>query len=204
MEANAKEDIEVIRRLMEDTRREAVDRGTHLLIWGVLPAVGLIATYVKAVGGGGPAPQWTWLAVLTLGWVASMTVGWREGRTAPVTTPGGRVLSATWIAAAVSLTLIGLGGMFGPLVDVAALPALISAIMGAPVLITSLLTRHAWLAMVAVGWWVGGGVMLFLPGAYTLLLMAGMALLLSALPGAVLRASARRQQKGDVSVAESA
>ena len=57
-----------------------------------------------------------------------------------------------------------------------------------------LLTGERWLAWVAVGWWVGGSVMLYAPGVYTLLLMSAMAVLLMAVPGLVLYVGSRRRE----------
>lgn len=193
MHTKAKEDLALIRRLMEDSRREVVDRGKHFLIWGVIPVVGLVATYARATTGAGPDPRWVWMGVLVVGWGASMVVGWRDGRRQRVFTTARRILTATWVAMAVTLTLIALGGMFGALVDVRALPGLLSVTMAPAVLLTAVLTGERWLTAVAVGWWLGGGVMLFVPGLYTLLLMAAMALLLLAVPGVVLYARSRRR-----------
>lgn len=188
---NAREDLELIRRMMEESRREVVDRGKHFLIWGVLPVVGLVATYMNAVEGGEPYAHWVWLGVLVVGWTASMMVGWRDGRTSKVTTPARRILSAVWVSMAIALTLVALAGMFGSLVSTHALPGLMSVMLAPPVLVSSVLTGERWLGLVAAGWWLGGAVMLFVPGLYTLLLMAAMSLLLLAVPGAVLYARSR-------------
>ena len=44
------------------------------------------------------------------------------------------------------------------------------------------LTGEAWLHWVAAGWWIGGGLMLFVPGVYTLLLMTAMSIVLNRVP----------------------
>lgn len=190
-ERAAQEDLALIRRLMEDGRREVVDRGKHFIIWGVVPAVGAALTYAYVSGAGVPDPVWVWAGLLVVGWVASLVVGWRDSRTARVQTLARRLLSGVWVSMAVSLTVIGLAGMFGSVLNYRALPGVLSVVMAAPVLVTMLLTGERWLGLVATGWWVGGAVMLFVPGGYTLLLLAAMSLALLALPGFVLNAKAR-------------
>jgi hypothetical protein len=189
MDAHA--DLAVIRRLMEETRREVTDRGAHLLIWGALSACGLLLTWLAATGVLALDPTVAWLVILGVGWALSLGVGYRAGRRARTVTLGRRMLSAVWLVIAVTLTLVALAGMFGEAVSVQALPGLLSAIIAAPLLLTALLTRERWLGWVAGGWWVGGALMLFVPGLYTLPVMAAMAVLLMLIPGGVLWARSR-------------
>lgn len=192
MHENAERDLTLIRRLMEETRRDVVDRGRHLLIWGALSAIGLLVTWLAVIDAVRIDPAAAWLPILVLGWTASLVVGRRDARRARAGTPGRRLLTTVWVSAAVTLTLIALAGMFGGVVSDRALPGLLSGIIAPPILVTAALTGERWLSWVAVGWWAGSAVMLFLPGVYTLPLMAAMALLFMALPGAVLYARSRR------------
>lgn len=190
MDDAAREDLALIRRIMEETRQEVTERGRHLVIWGGISTAGLLATWWAALGRGGVDPVVVWAALLVVGWAMSLYVGWRDGRRARVRTAGRRLLSAVWLTAAVTLTLVGVAGMFGDVLGHRALPGVLSAILAMAIWLTALLTRERWLSWVAGGWWVGGAVMLFVPGVYALPLMAAMALLLMVGPGAVLNARA--------------
>lgn len=191
----AEQDLELIRRVMEESRREVVDRGKHFLIWGIVPFIGLLFTYFAATGAIVIDPTPVWLGLLGVGWIASFVVGWMDGRSARVTTLGRKLLTAVWVSVAATMTLVALAGMFGEVVPVQALPGLLSLLIAPPVFLTGMLTRERWLVWVAAGWWAGGTLMIFVPGIYTLLLMAAMALLLTALPGVVLFARSRRGQR---------
>ena len=190
MHDSARDDLALIRRIMEDTRQEVTERGKHLVIWGGISTAGLLATWWAALGRSEVDPVLFWSVLLAGGWAASLYVGWRDGRRARVRTAGGRLLSAAWVTAAVTLTVVGTAGMFGDVLGYRALPGVLSAILAVPIWLTSLLTGERWLSWVAGGWWAGGGVMLFLPGVYALPLMAAMALLLMVVPGLVLNARA--------------
>lgn len=194
MDQAAREEIALIRRLMEETRQEAVDRGRHLTIWGGMTAAGLLATWWRALGRPGADPVVAWLALLALGWALSLYVGWREEKTSRVRTAWGELLGATWVAAALTLTAVGVAGLLGEVVSPQALPGVISTVLAMPIYMTARLTGEPWLGGVAVAWWIGGGVMLVLPGLYALPLMAAMSLGLMVVPGAVLSARASRER----------
>lgn len=192
MEESAQADLALIRRLMEETRGEAVDRGKHFLIWGVVSGSGLVATWSAVTGNVNLDPRWIWAALLAAGWAASMYVGWRDSRRTRVRAVGRHLLSALWVATGASLTLIGVAGLFGDVVDVRALPGLLSTVVAAAFLTTSILMGAGWLKAVAVGWWIGGAAMLFLSGPSTLLVMAGLVLAGMVLPGMILYSRTRR------------
>lgn len=184
-------DLAVIRRMMEESRQEVVDRGKQFVIWGLVSALGLAGTYAAVAGWWAMAPRWTWVVLVVSGWAASMVVGIRDGRGARVRTLGRRLLGAIWLATGVTLTLVAASGLFGGVVSERALPGLMSAVMGGAVLATSQVTGEPWLGWAAVGWWAGALVMLFVPGVYTILVMAAMAVGLMLVPGVVLYARSR-------------
>lgn len=192
MDRHAAQDLALIRKIMEETRQEAVDRGKHFIIWGLITAAGLAVTHQAITGPLTVNPALVWAVLLALGWAASLTIGWIDGRRARVTTLGRRLLSAVWISTAVTLTLTGMAGLLGEVLDPRALSGVLAAILAAPILVTAMLTGESWLKAVAGAWWLGAGVMLFVPGIYAILLMAVMALLLMALPGVVLYVRSRR------------
>jgi hypothetical protein len=192
MREQAVDDLAFIRRVLDENRGAVVDRGAHLLIWGVLTALGLVLTWFVATGALTLSIGWVWGAIMLVGWIASFAIGWRHGRRARVRTLAGRVLATVWIASAITLTLVALAGLFGGALGYEALPGVLSVVVAVPVVLTAVLTGERWLGAVAAGWWLAGGVMLFVPGMYRILLMAALALLLMAVPGAVLRARSGR------------
>jgi hypothetical protein len=191
-------DLARIRQLMEESQRTVDENGKHFLLWGALGTVGLVATWVFVVGRSTLDPRWVWAGVLGVGWVASVWLGLRSDARARVRTAGRRVVAAVWVSCAVTMTLIGVAGMAGPVVGMPSLSGLIASVMALGLASTGVLTGLRWLVWVGVAWWVGAAVMLFVPGSYTLLLLAGMTLLLEVVPGALLYARSREQAGGAV------
>lgn len=186
------DDLAAIRRLMEDSQTAAADDGLHFLLWGVLTAAGLLGTYAAVTGAAAVDPRWLWGVLLALGWAGSTWFGVRDARRARVRTLGRRLVAVVWIACGVTLTLIAAAGLLGGAVDPRALSGLVAVVIGGPFLATAALTGERWLGAVAAAWWLAGAVMLFVPGLYTLPLLAAMALAFEAAPGLVLHRRRRR------------
>lgn len=179
------EDLAVIRRLMEDSHRVVHDNGAYFLVWGVLATVGLVLTYLAVVGAVALEPRWSWGGVLVVGWGLSMWLGWRGHTRSRVRTVGRRYLGVLWLTCAVTLTVVSVAAFAGAVVSANALPGLVSVVIAMPFAGTSVLTGERWVGVVAAGWWLGGAVMLVVPGLYTLPMLALMTLLLEVVPGVV-------------------
>lgn len=187
------QDLAVIRRLMEESQTAVAEDGRHFLLWGALSAAGLLGTWAATVGAWTLDPRWLWAVLVGLGWVGSFWMGVRSGRRARVRTLGGRLIAVVWIACGITLTLIAAAGLLRGAVPVQALSGLVAVVLAGGFLGSAVLTGRRWLGAVAAAWWLGGGLMLFFPGLYTLPLLAAMAIALQVVPGLVLRRRARRR-----------
>lgn len=182
----AHDDLAAIRRLMEDSQQVVLDNGKHFILWGVITAVGLVATWLAATGVIGFSSAGMWILILTVGWVGSMVIGIREGRERRVRTLGTRLLTTLWVSCGITLTIVGVAGSLGAAVPVEALSGLMSVILGIGFATTAGVTGMAGLRYLAVLWWLGGAWMLFVPGVYTLLMLASMSIVLQVVPGLAL------------------
>lgn len=187
------QDLAVIRRLMEESQTAVAEDGRYFLLWGALTAVGLLGTWAAVAGVVALDPRWLWGVLVGAGWIGSFWMGFRSGGRARVRTLGGRLIAVVWIACGITLTLIAAAGLLGGVVPVQALSGLVAVVIAGGFLASAVLTGQRWLGAVAAGWWLGGGVMLFVPGLYTLPLLAAMAIALHVVPGLVLRRQARRR-----------
>lgn len=194
----AERDLATIRRLMEESRNQISGTGRHWVVWGVASVLGLLGTWAAVAGRVGVRPLWIWSGLLAGAWFASLWMG-RRGSGGGVRNEITRLVHAIWIGLGISFTILGVGGMLSPLVDSRALPGLFAAAMGAGIFATGAVAGLAWLRWVAVVWWGGGVLLLALPGAHTLPLMAGMLVVLQILPGVILerRAEAFRRNPAE-------
>jgi hypothetical protein len=192
-QAHAREDLMVIRRIMEGSQQMVEGAGPHFAAWGLLTAAALVTTWAMVDGGAHASIPWLWAATVTVGWVMSALLGRRASRTARVRTAGGRMIGGLWLSTGITLTLLGFAGPGGGAVSPDAITGMLSAVLGGAYFATGLLSGHRWLLGVGGGWWAGALVMLLFPAPHTLLVMAGMMLVLQAAPGVYLMRRPSRQ-----------
>jgi hypothetical protein len=191
-QAQAREDLAVIRRLMEDGHRVVNTAGPHFVAWGLLTSAALAATYVLGGRGETRLVTWTWIIAVGLGWLASLALTVAEGRRERVRSATGRILGGVWTGTGVTLMLLGFAGPAGGGVRPDAITAVLAAVLGSGFFATGLLLGSRWMQAAAGVWWAGALLMLLWPGPHGLLVTAALVLLLQTLPGAWLMLRARR------------
>ena len=184
MERSARDDLAMIRTLMEESRQTLDAGGPHFVVWGLLITAGLVGTYANAVGALELNALWLWGGAVGTGWVASAIVGMRTARRADVSSTGGRLLASIWIGAGIALTLLGFVGMPTRALDApGGLLGAMAVVMGAACFASATVQRSGGLRAAAVGWWLGAVAMFVWSGLVSLLVMAGLMVLLHLAPG---------------------
>ena len=186
-------DLAAIRRLLEERQPDVGETGKHFILWGAVIGVALVLTYASLRGVSLPIP-WIWGASLGAGWVAAVWVAHREQARAPVQGLLTRVVAGTWVGCGMSATLIGVVGYFGGALPQPALPGVTAAILAAGYFATSFAYRSVWVRLAGFGWWLGAITMLAWPGEHTLLVMAGLMVVLQVLPGVLFYRQSRGQR----------
>lgn len=189
-QTQAREDLAIIRRMMEDGQRVVNSAGPHFVAWGLLTSAALAATWLLAERGDTRLITWTWAVAVGLGWVASLALTMAHGRR--VRTATGRILGGTWTGVGVTMMLLGFAAPAGGGLATVAITGVLAAVMGGGFFATGLLVGSRWMQAAALGWWAGALFMLLLPGRSGLLVTAALVLLLQTLPGIWLTLQARR------------
>ena len=192
----AERDLAASRRLMEESRGQISGTGRHWIVWGAVTAAGLLATWGSLRGTLSMGPVWIWCGLLPVGWAASLWMGHRGSGVRSVRNQLTRLVHSVWFGLGIGLTILGIGGMFSPLVDPRVLPGLFCTLIGAGIFATGAVPGLGWLRWVAGGWWLGGVALMAAPGGYALPVMAAMVLALQVVPGVLLERRARSSPGG--------
>ncbi len=183
---SAIEEIALIRRVMDESRRFALDNGKYYLLWGALITVAIFAQYALILTNNkGIAELWLWIVTIGIGWLVSSLFGMREASGPSGWPIGAKLVALVWASTGVVMTIIGFAGPFsGGLHSWAICPAL-AAVMGGSYAISSLIYRLKWVAFVGVAWWLGSLLMFAVKGIATLPIFGFMMIFFQILPGLV-------------------
>ncbi|MGD0337727.1 MAG: hypothetical protein ABSB78_02955 [Bacteroidota bacterium] len=183
MTANdAQEQLEFIKKVMEETRRDITGDGVDFLRWGILSTIGVFLTYFYVLFRWPDFHIWIiWVVLIGLGWIFSIR-SYLKTRKARATSYTGRLVGRIYGGYGVASTILGfLGPMFGAY-SPNYIVAVISAILGAAYYGTSLIFGSRWMAIFAVGWWCCSIIMFAFPVIHTLLLFGVMMICFQVIP----------------------
>ena len=184
------EDLDLIKQMIEKTRRDAAQSGHYFIYMGLISLVG---TVVLAILENRDLGQWV-LPILILTAVANAVMGYRIAATENqhVRTYTKTVFWHVWMAC--GFTALVMVFVF-PAVDLypfTAVPVLVSMLMGIGLFVSGVLLELRFLKWSSAAWWIGACLMAMVPGSYGFTIMVVVILLGWILPGYLLNRQKRR------------
>jgi hypothetical protein len=186
-----REDLALIREAIEEGRGYATRCGPDMMVWGIVVALGYVATYAWVRGYAlALRPNWLWPAAIGLAWLYSLRHLWRRALgNVPLATRSPMVMSLRmlWLGCGISLTTLAVAALWSNEARYGWFDAVVAGTLGAAVFATAWLAGLPWLRWIAFGWWAGELAVFGLrhrPEA--LLLSAALMLALLAAPGLAL------------------
>jgi hypothetical protein len=189
---NPAEELAFIRKVMQDSRRTAVDNGMNYMFWGVWTALSAIVSYCSSqfhwhLG------WYLWGTVIPIGWVVSWLLIRQSRQRTGATSLAGNILVAVWAGCGIASTLVGFVG--GMTVLGNGITGVIAMISGTGFYISGVLYGSAWLRYyAAIGWWSTGVLMFLFPGIHVMVMLASAMMLFQLIPGIVLYRQWRHEQ----------
>lgn len=186
------EELAFIHRIMTESREKISMDGRSAIMWGVIVAIGMIATYLTALAGKDFGIGWLWMGMSFLGVAYTIFYERKVERFRPVHTLVGRVLGSVWAAVGSSIgifiSMVFLTNGMGR--EMALNPYFILPVTA---ILTSIgyflsgkLTGLRWLEFVAGAWMLGAIGFMFFPSIHGLLVYAVMMILFHVVPGVIL------------------
>ncbi len=177
-----REEVEFIKATIENSKKRFADNGLHYIVWGILTACGCILTYflsenLRVVGA-------AWIAVYAVGTVFSFGVAKR--RKVGATNFLDRLVGNVWIAFLVSLVFLLVVAFCSPYISVRIIPVFPSVMLFVAFHITASAYQDKMLQAVAFCWLVASVIFSFWVSLDSLLVFAGLLILLQVVPGIAL------------------
>ncbi|MFA8342761.1 MAG: hypothetical protein ACEPO8_07275 [Rhodothermaceae bacterium] len=181
----ALEDLAFVKNIIEESNQSVIF-GRGFIVWGVLIAISLIATYTMIKTQTYSYISWWWCIVIGGGWLYE-AINWKKSvkRDQPRTFID-KIIGKVWLAMGISASIIGISGMFFTNFGMH-ISALISLVLAVAYLTTGELLKKTYWRYFAGGWWAVSIVMLLWPGVHTTLIMAGAMVAFQIVPGIIIQ-----------------
>ena len=180
-------ELQIIKKIMEDSRKIIVDNGWHYIFWGVVVTIALIANYFMALYRVSVNYQgMLWFAMMTGAWITEAIIEKRISRKKGSSTFAGRLLGSLWFASGISMFIFGFIGAITKAYNPIFICPVISTVLGVAYITSGAIQQTRWLQFLAVGWWGGAIFMFMYPTIHTLLIYAFMVIFLQTIPGIIL------------------
>ncbi|OGD26157.1 MAG: hypothetical protein A2Y56_00280 [Candidatus Aminicenantes bacterium RBG_13_63_10] len=193
-DAQAREDIRIIKDMLDRTRRATSESGTLFIVWGVLITLALLGTWVLGLL---KAYRWewaVWVGVTVIGWVYSAFYGYRQDRKAAVTTYTQIAARHLYIACGAGFLLVGIALPRLGAYSYEAISILVSVVAGILFFVMGGLYEWPLLRVFGLVWWAGALGLVLVKGNDRILLYAVLFIVAYLLPICILRAKHKREQ----------
>jgi len=191
-EQQAREDIQLIRDMLERTRRATAESGALFIFWGIWLVLGLAGHYTVLLL---QRYSWIWAnwAFFGLtGWVVTAVYSIRRGRQAQMRTYAQSATAFVSIACSIAFLLAAFVFPLLRIYSYDAIPVNIALISGIMQFVQGGLFRWPLLWAAGILWWVGAAAMAFVPGDWRGVILIPLMILGYLVPGLFFRARFRR------------
>lgn len=189
----AEEELSLIRKIMDDSRRSIIDNGWHYIYWGVIVTGTLIANYFMILShASGNSQGMLWFITMVSASMIETIIGKRLSKNVKVKTFAGRLLSKLWSVSGICMFMLGFVGTITRAYDPIFIFPLISLVLGLTYYISGAIQQIKWLSWISIFWWAGSVMLFAFPSIHSVLIFAGMMICFQVIPGVLLFIRARK------------
>jgi hypothetical protein len=179
----AQEQLEFIKKVIEDSRKLLIYDGKDMIVWGLLVAVGMIMMYARFETALTFPVVWLWVTLIGLGWLYSIWKGIQKTKIHRVSTFSGKMMASIWIACGVSMTITGFGLTTSGIIQGPAIIPIMSLFMGVAYFTSGTVLGMRYLYVAGFSWWGAALLTAFWPGSHTFLIFGLLIIFFHLIPG---------------------
>ncbi len=193
------DELQYIRKIIDDSRASFVEDGIPYIIWGLLVAAGMIVSYISSLTERDLYAGYIWIGLVLFGW-GSMIYYVIKQRRAPARPKSilDRIQSSIWgacggtLGLGLILVLMFQHGANDPQMNPYYALFVTSLIVGIGYFLSGVVHDLKWLRNISFAWWAGAVAMYLWPSVHMIGLYAAMIILFQVVPGIILQRRYRR------------
>jgi hypothetical protein len=194
-EQQAREEIRLIKAMLERTKKATAESGTLFIFWGIWVIVAIAGMYILAYFEKYDLIWLNWIAFAVIGWAYSVIFGIRRGRVQKTRTYAQSATGYLVLACSVGFALVGYVFPALGVYSYSAIGILIALVTGILLFVMGGLFEWRLLVWMGVVLWLGAVGMIFVAPDYRSLCLVPLIIIGYLVPGFILRAKYAREQK---------
>lgn len=187
-ELEVREQIRLIKEMVEKTRRTTAESGTLFIFWGFLIIAAIVAMYILHFF---RKFQWiwvNWVAFLIIGWAYSVLYGIKREKTEETETYAQMASKNLSLSCGIVFLLLGVIFPLLKVYSTEAISLVVTTIGGLLIFMAGAIFEWNLLKWCGLIWWLGALVMVPIPGAYRGLCLIPLIIFGYLVPGFIFRA----------------
>ena len=184
----ATDDLAFIRQIMERSRRVTVLGGHYFIVWGLLVALGLATNWllieqrlITRVNSG-----LLWAFVILIGYAYTFWAQRDDRKVEGAESRDGYLIGMVWLAFGAGALAILTGSLILGALPGRTLPGIYAVLTGTAFFLHGTMAGIGWLRNVGILWWLAALPLFTASGPDTMLVYAGLLLVLQVVPGIIL------------------
>lgn len=193
MNANLESEILFIKKIMNESRKSALDNGKYYILWGVVISIACFANYFIIKLGFDFNSNYFWAVCILAGWVTSIYWGYKDSKKAKTYSAANKTISALWASLGISMLVIVVAGKVSGAISYASISPLIAAVLGVGYFTSGVMYSDKMLKIMAFCWWGASAAMFNIKGVEVLLANGIFLLVFQVIPGLILFSKWRKE-----------
>lgn len=193
MNANLESEILFIKKIMNESRKSALDNGKYYILWGVLISIACFTNYFNIKMGFDFNSNYFWAVCILAGWVTSIYWGYKDSKKAKTYSAANKTISALWASLGIAMLVIVVAGKVSGSISYASISPLIAAVLGVGYFTSGVMYSDKMLKLMAFCWWGASAVMFNIKGVEVLLANGIFLLVFQVIPGLILFSKWRKE-----------
>lgn len=183
----AKSQLSIIKKMMEDSRQVNINNGFSFIFWGILVSTALIINYILIKNRySGEYIGFTWLILMGAGAIIGGIVEARLIKRVKVKTFAGDILGSLWMSIGFVIFLFVFMGLFTKAYNGAYISPLVSGLLAIGYFTSGVISRVDWLKYLSIAWYLGSWALFMNISNESMLYFAFMLIFFQAIPGIIL------------------
>jgi|WetSurMetagenome_2_1015567.scaffolds.fasta_scaffold141369_3 hypothetical protein len=163
-EEQAREDIRIIKSMLEKTKKASAESVGIFIVWGVLMTIAMAMNYIMSLSHAYRGQWIVWAVAGGIGWVASFISGFRYSRRPRLSSYVQTAARHLYIASGVGFAIVCFAFPMLKIYSYEEIPMLFSVVAGILFFTMGGVFESPSLTWLGLFWWVGGTCTVFIKG----------------------------------------